>query len=93
MQVATAETVLGDFSNINFEYFGTRTEFLTKDDDLVVRTQDASGEFQDYVVTHTFGVEPLQQYLAECPGGRKQALPFAWDSRSADSGGQRWYRY
>jgi hypothetical protein len=91
MQVATADTILGDFSNVVIEYFDTRTEFLIKDDAFIVRTEDANGKYQDYNVTHTFGVEPLQQYLVDFPGGRKQALPFAWDSRSAESGGQRWY--
>lgn len=91
MQVATADTILGDFSNVVFEYFETRTEFLIKDDAFIVRTEDANGKYQDYNVTHTFGVEPLQQYLVDFPGGRKQALPFAWDARSSESGGQRWF--
>src|SRR5271167_4235177 len=39
----------------------------------------------------TFGVYPLQQYLIAMPGGRLQALGIAWDSRSRDQGGQRWF--
>jgi tetratricopeptide (TPR) repeat protein len=46
---------------------------------------------EDFVVTHTFGVFPLQQYLVEFPGGRLQSLPFAWDSRAAADGGQQWF--
>jgi tetratricopeptide (TPR) repeat protein len=30
-------------------------------------------------ITHTFGFEPLQQYLVPFPGGRLQALWIAWD--------------
>ncbi|MDX1741525.1 MAG: tetratricopeptide repeat protein, partial [Rhodothermales bacterium] len=41
--------------------------------------------------SYTFGVDPLQQYLIEFPGGRLQALGIAWDSRPVDQGGQRWY--
>ena len=37
------------------------------------------------------GVEPLQQYLLELPGGRLQGLTIAWDSRPKDKGGQRWF--
>ena len=34
----------------------------------------------DFEITHTFGVEPLQQYLVPFPGGRLQALWIAWDT-------------
>src|SRR5262249_39015542 len=37
------------------------------------------------------GVYPLQQYLTAFPGGRYQVLPFGWDSRPKDQGGQRWF--
>jgi len=33
----------------------------------------------------------LQQYLVEFPGGRLQTLPFAWDTRPEEQGGQRWF--
>lgn len=39
----------------------------------------------------TFGVEPLQQYLIQFPGGRLRALGIAWDSRPKQAGGQRWF--
>ena len=91
MQIATEDTVLGDFSNATFDYFSTRTEFLSIDGEYIVRTENASGQLQDFEITHTFGVEPLQQYLVEFPGGRKQALPFLWDTTPASEGGQRWF--
>ena len=40
---------------------------------------------------YTFGVDPLQQYLIELPGGRLQALSIAWDTRPKAKGGQRWF--
>ncbi len=91
MQVASPSTVLGDFSDAVFDYFGTETEFLTRDGRFFVRTANAAGEPEDFPLAYTFGVTPLQQYLVEFPGGRLQPLPFAWDTRAASDGGQRWF--
>lgn len=91
MQVANETTVLGDFEQSSFDYFGSTAEFFRRDGEFVVRTANADGESQDYVVTHTFGVTPLQQYLVKFPGGRLQAVPFAWDTRPAADGGQNWF--
>ncbi|MGI9272648.1 MAG: tetratricopeptide repeat protein [Woeseiaceae bacterium] len=91
MQVANESTVLGDFDNASFEYFGTNTQFFNDGDQFVVRTANENDEIEDFVVTHTFGITPLQQYLVEFPGGRLQSLPFAWDSRPPVDGGQRWF--
>ncbi len=91
MQPATDTTVLGDFSNVTVPYFDTSATFFMRDDRYFVRTDNGDGEQQQFEVTHTFGVEPLQQYLVDAPGGRKQALQYTWDSRPASDGGQRWY--
>ena len=91
MALASEDTVLGDFVDTEFSYFGERTLFLRDGARFLVRTSDASGEVRDFAVTHTFGVEPLQQYLVEIDGGRLQALPFAWDARPEEQGGQRWF--
>ena len=91
MQPATAETVLGDFSGATFEYFGTTSTFLRKNDTFHVRTDGPDGELTEYPIAYTFGLDPLQQYLIEMPGGRLQALSILWDSRAKAEGGQRWY--
>jgi tetratricopeptide (TPR) repeat protein len=91
MQVADDNTVLGDFDNASFDYFETQTHFSRDDGNFVVRTENADGEIEDFVVAFVFGVEPLQQYLVEFPSGRLQSLPFAWDTREQSAGGQRWY--
>jgi tetratricopeptide (TPR) repeat protein len=91
MQVADESTVLGDFEQAEFEYFGTSTQFTRDDGRFLVRTANAAGDVEEFEVTHTFGVTPLQQYLVEFPGGRLQSLPFTWDSRPATDGGQRWF--
>ena len=91
MQVANADTVLGDFSGASIEHFGVISTFNVRDGRFIVSTDGADGDLQDFAVKYTFGVTPLQQYLVEFPGGRLQALPLAWDSRNADQGGQRWF--
>jgi Flp pilus assembly protein TadD len=91
MQHASAATVLGDFSGVSLDYFGTVSTFFERDGTYYVRTDNADGDLQDFPVSYTFGVTPLQQYLVEFPGGRLQTLPLAWDSRPAADGGQRWF--
>ncbi len=91
MQVASEQTVLADFDDATLDYFETTTRFLRDGTAFIVRTEDGRGATADFPVTHTFGIEPLQQYLVELPGGRYQALPFVWDTRQPSDGGQRWY--
>ncbi len=91
MQVATPETVLGDFDGATFEHGGVTSTFSRDGDRFVVRTDGRDGELADFEIAYTFGVDPLQQYLIGFPDGRVQALGIAWDSRPADQGGQRWY--
>ncbi|MEZ5592206.1 MAG: cytochrome c3 family protein [Gammaproteobacteria bacterium] len=57
----------------------------------MVNTEGPDGELHDYEIKYTFGIEPLQQYLIEFPGGRLQSLTTAWDTRPAAQGGQRWF--
>jgi predicted CXXCH cytochrome family protein len=92
MQPATAATVLGDLGGAELEHFGVTTTFSRDGDKFMVRTDGPDGALRDYPIAYTFGVYPLQQYLIAFPGGRRlQALGIAWDSRSKDQGGQRWF--
>ncbi len=91
MQVATEDTVLGDFSGTDFAHQGVTSKFFRRDGRFMVRTDGPDGELADFEIAHTFGVYPLQQYLVELPGGHVQALSVAWDSRPAAQGGQRWF--
>jgi len=90
MQIASTATVLGNFDDVEFDYFGEKTLFLTDSNEFVVRTANTNGAIENFPIVYTFGVDPLQQYLVEFPGGRLQALPFIWDARAEDQGGQRW---
>ncbi len=91
MQPASADTVLGDFGDVSFTHRGVTSSFSQRDGGFFVRTDGPDGEPTEYRVTHTFGVTPLQQYLVEFPGGRRQVLPLCWDARDAAAGGGRWF--
>ena len=86
MDVATDQTVLGDFGDAVFEHLGVTSRFFRRDGKFFVRTTGPGGEMGDFEITHTFGWYPLQQYLIPFPGGRLQCLPLAWDVRN-----KRWY--
>ncbi len=91
MDLATGETVLGDFNDASLTHFGVTSRFYRKDGKFLVSTEGASGAVEEFEVKYTFGVDPLQQYLVEFPGGRLQCLPLCWDTRSKEEGGQRWF--
>lgn len=91
MQPALPDTVLGDFADAELTYNGVTSVLFERDGDYWIRTDGPQGSLEDFRVTHTFGVEPLQQYLLEFPDGRRQASSIAWDSRPLEQGGQRWF--
>jgi tetratricopeptide (TPR) repeat protein len=91
MQPASTSTVLGDFDKAEFTHLGVTSTFYREGDRFMVRTDGADGRLQDFEISYTFGVHPLQQYLVEMSAGRLQALSIAWDSRTAGAGGQRWF--
>ena len=74
MQPATVETVLGDFGGVTAEHGGAEWTFYRMDGEFRVRAPAANGATEELTVTHTYGVEPLQQYLVPRPGGRLQGL-------------------
>lgn len=86
MEVASEASVRGDFNNATFEHFGIVSRFYRQDNKFFVHTQGTDGVMGDFEVTHTFGWNPLQQYLVPFPGGRMQCLPIAWDVKAG-----RWY--
>lgn len=86
MQEASEQTVLGDFNNARFSYAGITSRFFRRDGKYVVTTDGPDGKLADFEIMHTFGVQPLQQYLIELPGGRLQALSIAWDTQR-----KRWF--
>jgi predicted CXXCH cytochrome family protein len=91
MSVATPATVRGDFSGQKVESAGSHGAFFQRDGAFFVETEGADGKLAAFKVSHTFGLEPLQQYLVTFPDGRLQVLPWAWDTRPKAEGGQRWF--
>ena len=86
MDEANDSTVLGNFDDAVFEYFGAMSRFYRKDGGFFVYTRGPGGEMGDFEIKFTFGVYPLQQYLIPFAGGRLQCLPIAWDARD-----KKWY--
>ncbi len=81
MDEADESTVLGNFDDAEFEYFGATSRFYRKDGQFFVYTRGPGGKMGEFEVKYTFGVYPLQQYLIPFAGGRLQCLPIAWDAR------------
>ncbi|MHC4946926.1 MAG: tetratricopeptide repeat protein [Planctomycetota bacterium] len=80
MDVASAETVLGDFDDTVFDDGRVRARFRRDGDRFLVETEGPDGAPGEFEIAYTFGVEPLQQYLVPFPGGRLQCLTIAWDT-------------
>jgi Tfp pilus assembly protein PilF len=91
MQHANADSVLGKFDGAKFNYAGLTSTFFKRDGKFFVNTESRDGELTDYEIKYTFGAFPLQQYLIEFSDGRLQALSIAWDARTKENGGQRWF--
>ena len=91
MEVATENTVLGDFNNSTFTHFGITSRFYRRDGNYYVYTEGADGRFKEFKIAYTFGFFPLQQYLIAFPNGRYQVLGICWDTRPQQSGGQKWF--
>jgi predicted CXXCH cytochrome family protein len=89
MLPVSSESVLADFSG-QHSLDAEKLSFRIKDEKYFVDIMGPDAVTSTYPVTHTFGFFPLQQYLIDIGGGRKQALPLAWDQRPVADGGQRW---
>ena len=91
MKPANDDTVVGDFNDTTFTHSGVTSRFFKKDGRYFVHTDGPDGEMADFEIKYTYGIEPLQQYLVEFPGGKIQALTILWDDRPEEEGGQKWY--
>ncbi|PSL12874.1 cytochrome c554/c'-like protein [Marinobacterium halophilum] len=91
MQPASTNTLLGNFDHGHFVSEGLEAEFYREEGQYRVNLIEA-GQKTRWTVSYSFGIYPLQQYLIDIGDGKLQALNIAWDSRSADAGGQRWFR-
>ncbi len=89
MDVASEDTVLGDFNNATLEHYGITSRMFRDGEKFMVSTEGPDGAIGDFEVKYVFGVDPLQQYMVELdpPGGdgqglgRVQVLRISWDTR------------
>jgi tetratricopeptide (TPR) repeat protein len=79
MEVATDDTVLGDFNNAVFTRYDETTRFFRDGKKFMVNAEGPDGQYHDYEILWTFGVRPLQQYMVQFPDGRVQVLRVSWD--------------
>jgi len=86
MDIANDSSVAGDFNNTEFYYNGKVNKFYKRDNKFFVYTEGTNGEMQEFQITHTFGVRPLQQYLIPFENGKYQCLPIAWNTEKKE-----WY--
>ncbi|NOQ78296.1 MAG: hypothetical protein GQ546_02735 [Gammaproteobacteria bacterium] len=95
MQIADKNSVSGNFNQAVFYKQGVKdgikTTFYKNNDRFMVKTDGENGKLQDFEIAYTFGVYPLQQYMVKFPKGKIQVLDIAWDSRTHEEGGQRWF--
>ena len=86
MDLATPETVLGDFDDAELDHFGLTSRMFRRGEDFYITTDGPEGNAETFRIQYTFGVRPLQQYMVEFDDGRVQVLPIAWDIE-----GERWF--
>ena len=95
MDVATDQSVLGDFNDVTFEHDGLQNRLYRDGEKFMVYTEGETGEMQDFEVKYVFGVTPLQQYMVEFDRAatlkpnevaRLQVLRISWDTEE-----KRWF--
>jgi len=90
MQVAEGAHVGASFDGEVVSYEGLTARFFEQDETYFVELTEP-GDTGIYAIRYTFGYYPLQQYLIGKGEDRLQVVPFAWDSRDQDQGGQHWF--
>lgn len=93
MDVATVQSVLGDFNDVTFVHDGLTNRMFRDGDRFMVHTEGEDGTMRDFEVKYVFGVDPLQQYMVEfdrgddledCEIARLQVLRISWDTRKEE---------
>ncbi|MDG2392877.1 MAG: multiheme c-type cytochrome [Thalassotalea sp.] len=90
MAIADETTVKANFNKQTSEHYGQKAYFYKSKGKFFVDIS-YDDKVETLAIAYTFGHYPLQQYLVETKKGSFQVLPFAWDSRTIEEGGQRWY--
>lgn len=94
MQLATDETVLGDFSDTELTHQGITSRMFRDGKRFMVYTEGPDGQLSNFEVKYVFGFTPLQQFMVEFPAiaedeqtldldqtlPRVQVLRLCWDT-------------
>jgi tetratricopeptide (TPR) repeat protein len=89
MDLATPETVLGDFNDARFEHHGIHSKLFRRDGKYMIHTEGPDGQMADFEIKYVFGVSPMQQYMVEFDRpddlpehevARVQVLRITWDT-------------
>ncbi|WP_197442556.1 tetratricopeptide repeat protein [Lignipirellula cremea] len=89
MDVATPESVLGDFNNAEVTHHDVVSRMFRDGDRYMIHTEGPDGKMGDFEIKYVFGVRPLQQYMVEfdrdpdMPANeiaRLQVLRISWDT-------------
>jgi tetratricopeptide (TPR) repeat protein len=95
MDVATEQSVLGDFNDAKLEHYGVTSRMFRRDGKFFINTEGPDGKLADFEIKYVFGVDPLQQYMvefdrpADMPASevaRVQVLRVSWDTKA-----KRWF--
>lgn len=95
MDLATPDTVLGDFDNAEFTYFDIPSRMFRREGKYFINTEGPDGKLADFEIKYVFGVDPLQQYMVEFDRpadmpeneiARVQVLRVSWDTHN-----KRWF--
>ena len=73
MQLATDETVLANFNNVEVTHHSVTSRLFRDGSRFMVHTEGPDGQMQDFEVKYVFGVKPLQQYMVEFPASPSQS--------------------
>lgn len=92
MALPSTDTVRANFDNQRAIYETQAALFFIQEGQYKATITDTTNNISEtFIIQYTFGHYPLQQYLVATKLGTYQVLPFAWDARPTQEGGQRWY--
>ena len=92
MDHATDKSVLGDFNDASFDYYGVRSRFFPQGRKIPDRDRRARRQTRRRLRSNTRSASTRCSNISSSfPMAALQALSLAWDSRPKDKGGQRWF--
>ncbi|MEX2026611.1 MAG: multiheme c-type cytochrome, partial [Pirellulaceae bacterium] len=90
MDLATPETVLGNFDDQTLEHHGVTSRMFRRGDKYFIETEGPDGNMAAFEIKYVFGVTPLQQFMVEFDRpadmpeheiARLQVLRISWNTR------------